>query len=558
MFDEYSVGIGNGANLQDYAPDGWETFGKAFEDALATNPMTALTRQSQLMNYRNVSPETPRLSVEEQQFAIDAAGLTGQLQPEEEPQSWAATELLIQWKQEEIARRTALAQSDSPVISFTGGLVGSILDPINIAASFIPVVREERWAAALARANTSAGRAATRARLGATEGAVGATLIEPIPLLLLQEQQADYTALDSFMNVVFGSVMGGGLHPLFGGIGDRVNGPSLAELKMREEMFKADLAHVIDDKHPVSPNPVVREAIAETDEVKLLTWDGTHKLPHMREQVLEELQAEGVTNADLAVMQRENDPEAARALAEYPEQVAALNERAVEVQSRLDTVEPLVNRMRAAERELELEPTGDNATAKSIQRRKSKAQSEYTKAQNSLNKLGIRSEEDVQVLRQEMMSLERRSRELGESEIQMQARSEAAFDQALATARQRRAAASQTSELVPSRTETLPEVAEAARGPENSRLANVDEAEKRSAELEPEINRILDDPEIDRIAAEQDAEFEAMLKRMMLDEDAVAAIRERRAERQAEAQEAVNESEVFANALSLEVECRIG
>jgi hypothetical protein len=49
-----------------------------------------------------------------------------------------------------------------------------------------------------------------RLKRGVAEGAVGATLLEPIVYGVAQRLQSDYDIYDSFMNVAFGSVLGWG------------------------------------------------------------------------------------------------------------------------------------------------------------------------------------------------------------------------------------------------------------------------------------------------------------------------------------------------------------
>ena len=55
---------------------------------------------------------------------------------------------------------------------------------------------------------------------GVTEGAFGAALVEPIVYSTAQRVQADYDLRDSFMNITFGSILGGGLHVGVGKIRD--------------------------------------------------------------------------------------------------------------------------------------------------------------------------------------------------------------------------------------------------------------------------------------------------------------------------------------------------
>ena len=97
------------------------------------------------------------------------------------------------------------------------GIGTSFLDPINIGVSFIPIYGQLRFARAIAKAKSmgvKSTKAFRNARLkrGIVEGGVGATLIEPLIYGVAQRVQADYDLYDSFLNVAFGTVIGGGLH----------------------------------------------------------------------------------------------------------------------------------------------------------------------------------------------------------------------------------------------------------------------------------------------------------------------------------------------------------
>lgn len=91
---------------------------------------------------------------------------------------------------------------------FGTGLAVSMLDPINLGASFIPVFGQARFAALAARQ----GLRTARLTRGVVEGAVGAALVEPIVYSAAKRVQADYGAADSLLNIAFGSILGGGLH----------------------------------------------------------------------------------------------------------------------------------------------------------------------------------------------------------------------------------------------------------------------------------------------------------------------------------------------------------
>lgn len=99
-------------------------------------------------------------------------------------------------------------------------LAAGILDPFNVAAGFVPVVGETRYAAMLAGASGGLGRAVVRAGVGAAEGGVGMTALEVPYAASRHALQDDYTMADSLVNIAFGSALGGGLHVAGGALGD--------------------------------------------------------------------------------------------------------------------------------------------------------------------------------------------------------------------------------------------------------------------------------------------------------------------------------------------------
>ena len=133
-------------------------------------------------------------------------------------------DLLQYLKQREIKQNTVMSRSRgmaSSAAGFAGGLAASLTDPLNVASGFIPIVGEARYARWLAQAGEGAfARAAVRAGAGVLEGAAGAAMIEPIVYIGANQQQLYYTAMDSFLNVAFGSVLGGGLHVAGGAVYD--------------------------------------------------------------------------------------------------------------------------------------------------------------------------------------------------------------------------------------------------------------------------------------------------------------------------------------------------
>ena len=203
----------------------------AGREAWAESPSSSIYKYFQLNNARDT--DTSRvLATVEQQERIDRANLTGQLKPSE-GETDASLDLLIDYKREEISRNLVLANAKEGVVTsaatFGGGLFGSMLDPINVGSAFIPFLGHARFAAKLSQTASKFGRFSVRAQRGAVEGAVGAAYVEPIVYFAAQDRQADYDLYDSFANLAFGSVLGGGLHGVGGFVKDRFKPPITAQ-----------------------------------------------------------------------------------------------------------------------------------------------------------------------------------------------------------------------------------------------------------------------------------------------------------------------------------------
>lgn len=177
-------------------------------------------------------PETPLLTAEQARARIKEEGLD--LTVEDSGIRAGALDILIERKREEVKRKLILdnAPASTIPVQLLAGFGASVLDPINVASAFVPIVGEARYASMLARAGQSvAARAAVRAQVGAVEGAVGAAMLEPLILYASARDQADYDLTNSLLNVAFGSVLGGGLHSAGGYISDVRRGTLLDGVK---------------------------------------------------------------------------------------------------------------------------------------------------------------------------------------------------------------------------------------------------------------------------------------------------------------------------------------
>ena len=147
---------------------------------------------------------------------------------------------------------------------FAASLGASVVDPINLVSAFIPIVGQAKYAGMLAQQGSRVARAGTRFKVGMFEGAVGATITEPIVMSVAAQEQADYTAADFAVNMIFGGVLGGGLHMGIGSVADAVNLKAVKakaqsdksaifdalSIEKKEQLFRANMALAMEDKHP--------------------------------------------------------------------------------------------------------------------------------------------------------------------------------------------------------------------------------------------------------------------------------------------------------------------
>lgn len=222
------MNLGFGLNVNETAQESgydqykmnlFESLGAVAKDNWNFNPVMSLLNYSDLYDARKQSQFVNDIKVNRQELNKEYANI-GLYFEEDEYQS--VVDIMVREKNQERARQSVMARgpegSWNPLsggfyvgaAKFTTGLATSFLDPINIAASFIPVYGQARFARLLAKPGMTFTKA--RARRGAIEGAVGATLVEPIVYGVAKSLQSDYDLYDSFLNVTFGTILGSGLH----------------------------------------------------------------------------------------------------------------------------------------------------------------------------------------------------------------------------------------------------------------------------------------------------------------------------------------------------------
>lgn len=172
-------------------------------------------------------------------------------------------EVLVLRTEERLRRERIMSRARSDigaqVVHFASGLAATMLDPVEIGVSMIPVVGQTKYAKMLSSASGAWGRAAVRARVGAAGGVVGNAIAEPFVYGLAQYAQEPYTLQDSFANIVYGGLLGGGLHVAGGAIKDRFTPPPPKQVRFRDyPMVKA-----LDQVSPVTRRDALHTAYGQ-------------------------------------------------------------------------------------------------------------------------------------------------------------------------------------------------------------------------------------------------------------------------------------------------------
>jgi chorismate mutase len=249
--------------LSEYKTPGANVLSLAVEDAFADNISTKLYQAGMNREQDNGGI----ISKAEAMRQAKQAGVDLNDIPDEGISS-AALPNIIERQYQKKRRREAIDAAGggfrNGAVELTGNLLGSLVDPLNIAAAFVPVVGEAKYASMLAKAAGPMGRAGVRATVGAAEGAVGTAALEPFNYGLSQQLEDDYTAMNTIMNIGFGGVLGAGLHTGAGAIKEAVMGgyhPSAAppvgrtsEImtytppEARNDMARTVLAQLLEDR----------------------------------------------------------------------------------------------------------------------------------------------------------------------------------------------------------------------------------------------------------------------------------------------------------------------
>lgn len=273
--------------------------------------------------------------------------------------------LLAERKDNENQRRFVMNSGPQGFASKAGTfglqIMSAMLDPINVASAFVPVVREMRFA----RMASQIGVTPARIVRGGIEGAVGAAIVEPIVYAAASAEQADYDFADSLMAVGFGAVFGATLHGVFGKIGDimRRYPEQTAEAAMR-----AANAAILQGKR-VDVTPIYR--MSEIPEGRFRT-DAEIEVDALRGKGPTVSRTETQLSSDLAEVQarieqqqaRVGKMDSARRKADEQKKLDALKQEQAEIESRIGEIRTKADEVKRIEDEIRKEKAKRPASQK--------------------------------------------------------------------------------------------------------------------------------------------------------------------------------------------------
>jgi hypothetical protein len=213
--------------------------------------------------YGNDASQT-RVPPEQAQPQLDAAGV--KLAAPAEGMYQDTLDSLVQRQHEQTARQVAIAASPTgarSVLGFGAQALTSMLDPINLATAFVPVIGPMKYTALLAEASGPLARFGIRAGVGAAEGAVGTALVQPLDYLAARNQGDDFTMTQALENIAFGAAFGGGLHSIGGALHDVMAGAP----KKLDTTIETDVPNTLTD------NPVTARAGQQPITIRLDTGE---------------------------------------------------------------------------------------------------------------------------------------------------------------------------------------------------------------------------------------------------------------------------------------------
>lgn len=249
-----------------YQQTTWDVTKAAAKEAWEFNPAQAINKYFDMQFARAKEKELDQEPIPKDELNKQYADLGLHF---DEDEYGSVVDIIVAEKQEERKRQSIMQRgpktAGAMAAKLGAGLVTSVADPVNLMAAFIPVFGQARFAALAGRI----GFGKARFVRGTVEGATGAALVEPIVYNIAQELQADYTLADSFLNVTFGGLIGGGLHVGVGKLKDlneaRKFRSDVATLKEQGKLVDGQEPEFNLYKQYYPENSKIMRELAETD-----------------------------------------------------------------------------------------------------------------------------------------------------------------------------------------------------------------------------------------------------------------------------------------------------
>jgi hypothetical protein len=292
-----------------------EYYGNLAYDALYHSPVSAAYRWSDLTQEEN-DDRTDLLSAKDanQQFGMD-----GEINFDEPIRAGAAQ--IIQSRKLVEDRRNYLLQSGGTdhwgrrVTGFGVSMAAQLVDPVNLASMFVPVVGEEAEAANIGRSlgllraglispetvQKMVGSSVLRQRLakGAIEGLVGQSAVRPMDILATLQEHGDYSVTDEFKNLGVGAVLGATVHAGLGLLFDKLNKLKTGLDEIKPETHEANTlsaaADLVKDEPVTSPAKLtsVDHEVVKND-LQTVNNDDVFEIAHEMVDRLSQMKKAGV------------------------------------------------------------------------------------------------------------------------------------------------------------------------------------------------------------------------------------------------------------------------
>lgn len=227
-------------------------------------------------------PEIPMADAKQQ---VKGAGLERELTLPDQP-TIRQNVLGIMMQRARDRAETASILSRAPTgagaLDFGTSMIAQSLDPINIAAAFIPIVGEARYAKLMESAGESfLARAGVRTGVGFAQGAVFSAATQPIEYYAATQEGRDYGMSDALRSVMMGGMTFGAMHFAGGAAADiyrSANGRALFPFgpgepaattsdalpsRVHEDVLRGAIAQMVQEKPVVAAEHLIGGAASD-------------------------------------------------------------------------------------------------------------------------------------------------------------------------------------------------------------------------------------------------------------------------------------------------------